>query len=399
MVYIKRLLGAHARKALARGKSILLLGARQTGKTTFVHEELQPDIKISFASRTMRLRYEKNPELLEHEIQSALSKFTRPPIIFIDEVQKIPAIMDSVQYIIDNKWAQFILSGSSARKLKSGTEINLLPGRVVFFNLAPLTYQEIPDNNLNIEDILIFGSLPGIILEQDLENKELDLLSYVTTYLEDEIRAESTVRNIGHFAQFLQIAAGESGKNCNMTKLSHDVGVAATTISNYFQILVDCLIAHRIEPITETSTKRRLISSTRYLFFDLGVRRVCANEGTKLPARLLGDLFEQYVGLQLLAYRDLNNRLAKLRYWRDSAGPEIDYVLEIERKYIPIEVKWSTAPTLQDAKHLIKFLKEYPNATEAYIICRTTAEYVLGDNNNIKVIPWKQLHTLFTIQK
>lgn len=395
MTYIKRLLGAHARKTLARGKSILLLGARQTGKTTFVHEELQPDIEISFVSRTTRLRYEKNPELLEQEIQSALPKFKRQPIIFIDEVQKIPAIMDSVQYIIDNKLAQFILSGSSARKLKSGTEVNLLPGRVVVFNLAPLTYQEIPAENLNIEDILIFGSLPGIILEQDLENKEIDLSSYVTTYLEDEIRNESVVRNIGHFAQFLQVASGESGNHCNMTKLSQDIGVAATTISNYFQILVDCLIAYRVEPITETSTKRRLISSVRYLFFDLGVRRVCANEGTKLPARLLGDLFEQFVGLQLLAYRDLNNRLAKLRYWRDSAGPEIDYVLEMERKYIPIEVKWNTAPTLQDAKHLIKFLQEYSNATEAYIICRTPTEYVLGANKNIKVISWQQLHTIF----
>jgi len=395
MTYIKRLLGAHARKSLARGKSILLLGARQTGKTTFVHEELQPDIEISFVSLVSRLRYEKNPELLEQEIQSALSKFNRPPIIFIDEVQKIPAIMDSVQYIIDNKWAQFILSGSSARKLKSGTEINLLPGRLVVFNLAPLTYQEIPAEDLNIEDLLIFGSLPGIILEHDLENKELDLSSYVTTYLEDEIRTESVVRNIGHFAQFLQVAAGESGKNCNMTKLSQDIGVAATTISSYFQILVDCLIAHRVDPITETSTKRRLISSVRYLFFDLGVRRVCANEGTKLPARLLGDLFEQYVGLQLLAYRDLNSRLAKLRYWRDSAGPEIDYVLEIDRKYIPIEVKWSAAPTLQDAKHLTKFLQEYSNATEAYIVCRTPTEYILGANNNIKVISWQQLHTIF----
>ena len=186
MIYIQRLLSAHARKALARGKSILLLGARQTGKTTFVHEELQPDIEISFVSRATRLRYEKNPELLEQEIQSILPKFKRPPLIFIDEVQKIPAIMDSVQYIIDNKMAQFILSGSSARKLKSGTEVNLLPGRVVVFNLAPLTYQEIPAENLNIEDILIFGSLPGITLESDLENKELDLSSYVTTYLEDE---------------------------------------------------------------------------------------------------------------------------------------------------------------------------------------------------------------------
>lgn len=395
IMYIKRLLGDHARKTLARGKSILLLGPRQTGKTTFVRHELKPDIEISFVSQTMRIRYEKNPALLEKEIQSAITKFKRPPIIFIDEVQKIPSIMDSVQYLIDNKLAQFILSGSSARKLKHGKEVNLLPGRVVVFYLSPLTYQEIPNDSLTIEDILIFGSLPGIVLEPGIDDKEVDLSSYVTTYLEDEIRTESIVRNIGHFAQFLQVAAGESGNNCNMTKLSQDIGVAATTISSYFQILIDCLIAHRIDPITESSTKRRLISSVKYLFFDLGVRRACANEGTKLPMRMLANLFEQFVGLQILAYKDIYHRLAKLRYWRDSAGPEVDFVLDIERKYIPIEVKFNSAPTVQDARHLVKFLNEYENSTKAYIVCCTPQEYMLSIDMNIKVIPWQQIHTIF----
>lgn len=396
MTYIKRLLGDTARKSLARGKSILLLGPRQTGKTTFVREELQPDIEISFVKKASRLRYEKNPELLEAEVLGVVQKYsTRKPIIFIDEVQKIPGIMDSIQYIIDNKQAQFILSGSSARKLKSGSDVNLLPGRVVVLHLTPFVYEEIPAIDLKLEELLLFGTLPGIVLEPDIENKELDLYSYVSTYLEDEIRTEAVVRNIGHFAKFLQIAAGESGKMCNITKLSQDIGVAATTIANYFQILVDCLIAYKLEPITETSTKRRLIKSAKYLFFDLGIRRACANEGTKLPARVLGELFEQFIGLQLLAYRELNNRMAKLNFWRDSAGPEIDYVLDIAQTYIPIEVKWSDHPTIKDARHLEKFLQEYSNAKIAYIICRTPNEYILGDNGNIRVIPWTSLHKIF----
>ena len=395
MTYFKRLLGDAARKTLARGKSLLLLGPRQTGKTTFVRQELQPDIEISFVQTSMRLRYEKDPKLLEYEIQSAIEKYERPPVIFIDEIQKVPAVMDSVQYVIDKKQAQFILSGSSARKLKSGKEINLLPGRVVAYTLSPFVYQEMPEKYQILEDLLLYGSLPGILLEEDKGNKETDLYSYVTTYLEDEIRAEAVVRHIGHFSQFLQLAAGESGKQINMTKLSQEIGVAATTINGYFKILVDCLIAHQIEPITDSISKRRLIKSSKYVFFDLGIRRSCANEGIKLPARLMGELFEQFVGLQLLAYSDLQNPAIKLRYWRDSAGPEIDYVLDIAQSYVPIEVKLSDSPTIHDARHLEKFMEEYSSAKQAYIICATPVAYTFGKNNNIKVLPWQELHTIF----
>jgi len=394
MTYITRLLSVSALKTLERGKSIMLLGPRQTGKTTFVREGLKPDIEISFAKVSDRLRYEKEPRLLEFEIQAAIQSSKKPLLIFIDEVQKVPAIMDTVQYVIDNRQAQFILSGSSARKLKNGKDLNLLPGRVVTYTLSPFTYQEIPSVHMELQEFLLYGSLPGIALTKGNADKEKDLYSYVTTYLEDEIRSEAVVRNVGHFAQFLQIAAGESGKQINMTKLSQDVGVAATTINSYFKILVDCLIAHAIEPVTESITKRRLIKSTRYLFFDMGVRRACANEGTKLPAKLLGELFEQYVGLQLLSYINLIDRSIKLRYWRDSAGPEIDYVLERDRTYIPIEVKWNESPNMQDAKYLEKFMHEYANASKAYIICRTPKEYVMGDNKNIHVIPWQLLHTI-----
>lgn len=395
MVYIKRLLEAQVRKALERGKSVLLLGPRQTGKTTFVRNGLRPDFEISFVSATDRLRYEREPRLLEQEIASFVQKSSKIPLIFIDEVQKVPTIMDSVQYIIDKGQAQFILSGSSARKLKSGKNINLLPGRVVGFTLFPFTYQEVPIEYVNLEDFLLYGSLPAITLLDDYVAKEVDLYSYVTGYLEDEIRTEAVVRNIGHFAQFLQLAAGEAGKQLNMQKISQDIGIAATTVSSYFQVLLDCLVVHKIEPITQSTTKRRLIKSAKYLFFDMGIRRACANEGTKLPAKMFGELFEQYIGLQLLAYISLRDPRIKLRYWRDTAGPEIDYVLDKSGTYVPIEVKWSENPTPQDAKHLEKFLHEYSTATTAYIICRTPKQYVLGSKNNIHVIPWQELHTLF----
>lgn len=395
MHYFFRLLGENARKDLERGKSILLLGPRQTGKTTFVREQLKPDIEISFVQAKSRLRYEKDPSLLERELEQVIATSSDKPLVFIDEIQKIPRVMDSMQYLIDKHQMCFIFSGSSARKLKSGNEINLLPGRVVNYTLSPLLFTEMPQELWELDNFLLYGSLPGIVNQADLADKELDLTTYVTTYLEDEIRAEAAVRNVGNFAQFLQLAAGESNKQINLSSLSQDIGVAASTISAYWQILVDCLIVHRIMPITKSKTKRRLLKSAKYMFFDMGIRRACANEGTKLSQAEYGNLFEQFVGLQLLALSNLKSPLIKMRYWRDSAGPEVDFVMEYHQQYIPIEVKYSESPRNKDAANLTKFINEYTEATHGYIVCRTPHSYQL--NPHVTVIPWQELGQIIDV--
>lgn len=389
---IKRLIEAPLRHALDRGKSILLLGPRQTGKTTLVREQLKPSFSYSFAHVGTRQRYEKDPALLEKELEARIADYETKPLIFIDEVQKIPRVMDIVQHLIDDGRAQFILSGSSARKLKSGHDLNLLPGRVVVFTMTPLLQNEWQQKT-SLEDYLLYGSLPAILTEENLADRETDLRSYVSTYLEDEIRAEALVRNVGDFTRFLEIAAGESGKQLNFTRLSQDIGVSDSTIASYFQILEDCLIATRIDPVTKSKTKRRLIKSPRYLFFDLGVRRACANDGVKLPQRVLGELFEHYVGNELIHQSHLSLDKVKVRYWRDSAGPEVDFILEHQHNYIPIEVKWTDKPSLSDAKHLQKFIAEYSEAKSAYVVCRTPYRYQINDH--ITALPWHEIYTLF----
>lgn len=299
MTYLTRKIGQNIFTSLKRGKSILLLGARQTGKTTLINQQIKPKLTYSFARSATRQRYEQNPALLESEIEEQIKQFPAP-LICIDEVQKIPRIMDIAQHLIDEKKAQFILTGSSARKLKTGKDLNLLPGRVVSLTMTPLLYDEVSISKPELEDILLYGMLPGIVLELDPIMKETDLYSYVTTYLEEEVRAESLVRNLGSFSRFLEIAAGESGKQINFTRLSQDIGIADTTIANYYQILEDCLITIRIDPIDHSTTKRRLVKSPKYLFFDMGIRRACANEGIKLSQRMLGDLFEQYIGTEFI---------------------------------------------------------------------------------------------------
>jgi len=392
--FIHRLIEKNIRKTLERGKSILLIGPRQTGKTTLIEQQIKPDISYSFSHTGTKLRYEQDPSLLERELEEKLKSYTKPPIIFIDEVQKIPAVMDIAQYIIDKGLAQFILSGSSARKLKTAKDINLLPGRVVSLHMTPLLYEEMAFLHPNLEDILLYGTLPGIWNVPDPESREIDLYSYVSTYLEEEIRKEALVRHVGHFSRFLQIAAGEAGYQLNFTRLSQDIGVADTTIANYYQILEDCLLVSRIDPLTNAHTKRRLVKSPKYLFFDLGVRRACAGDGIGMPRKLMANLFEHYVGNELVYRGLLDYPSARVRYWRDTAGPEVDYILELNGKYIPIEVKWSDAPNAHDTRHLKKFMEEYPQKAEkGYIVCQTPHRYKI--NNDILALPWQELDFIF----
>lgn len=392
MKYIHRIIEKNISSALARGKSVLLIGARQTGKTTLIQQQVKPDISYSFAKASIRQRYEQNPALLEKELEEQIKSFKKPPVIFIDEVQKIPRIMDIAQHLIDSKLAQFILTGSSARKLKTGSDFNLLPGRVVAFTMTPLLYEELPEPKMTLENILLYGTLPGVITEPDPDLRETDLYSYVTTYLEEEVRAEALVRNLGSFARFLEIAAGEAGRQLNFTRLSQDIGISDTTVASYYQILEDCLITLRVDPITQSQTKRRLIKSPKYLFFDLGIRRACANEGIRLPQKMLGELFEHYIGCELIYQSQLVSPHIKIKYWRDTAGPEIDFVLDIAHQYIPIEVKWSDQPDITDAKHLLKFIDEYPECKKGYIICRTPQRYKI--TQNILALPWQELKTV-----
>lgn len=389
MAYINRKIIPILKNTLKRNKSILLLGPRQTGKTTLILQQLQPDICYSLVEQRTRIRFEKDPTLLEKELELKIQSLNKKPVIFIDEIQKIPQLMDSVQYIIDKGLAVFILSGSSARKLKHGPNINLLPGRVVKFILDPLLFSELPENKKILNDILLYGTLPGIINEQELDNKEQDLYSYVSTYLTEEIRAEAVVRKIGDFARFLEIAASESGSIVNNTKLSQEVGVASSTISEYFQILEDCLIVHRVDPITSSLSKRRLIKSPKYLFFDLGVRRAAAEEGPKLSQKILGNLFEQYIGLELIHNARYIYPNVKIKYWRDTSNVEVDFVIDNSKNYIPIEVKFTANPGLKEAKHLIKFLEEYQQAQHGFIICQAEEPYKIA--NNITALPWKNV--------
>ena len=249
---------------LARGRSTLLLGARQTGKTTLA-QRLNPDMQLNFIRPEVRQRYERRPELLGAEVESHPAPSKRKlPLVLLDEVQRVPELVNVVQDLVDRRIAQFILTGSSARKLRRGRGTNWLPGRLVPLRLDPLTLAERTPPTL--EEGLLTGALPGIVSVAGDAAREQDLRGYASLYLEEEVRAEALVRNLGQFSRFLQLAALESGGISHFRGLAQELGVAHTTVAGYYEILEDCLIAERVEPLTQSRTRKKLTKSPRYCF-------------------------------------------------------------------------------------------------------------------------------------
>jgi len=387
---IPRMIESRVRHALGRQKSVLLLGPRQTGKTTLV-EKLKPDLLLNFLRPEVRQRYERAPHLLGAEVE-ALAPRTRGnrPLVVLDEVQRVPELVNVVQDLVDRRLAQFVLTGSSARKLRRGGGVNLLPGRLLPLRLDPLSLAERVPTTL--EEALLYGSLPGIALAADDAAREEDLRAYTTLYLEEEVRAEALVRNLGTFSRFLQLAALEAGNISHFRGIAQELGVAHTTVAGYYEILEDCLIAERIEALSESRTRKKLTKSSRYLFFDLGVRRAAAEEGPRLPPRVLGALFEQFVGLELLRATRQTVGEVRLRFWRDPDGPEVDWIVEGEDRWLPVEVKWSDAPTGRDTRHIQTFLSEYSKAREGVVVCRTPRRFKLAPK--ITAVPWQEIPRL-----
>jgi len=387
MQFIHRLLKKKIERTLKRNKSVLILGPRQTGKTTLINQ-YKADLEITLLISKERRQYEADPDKLIREVKTLNHANHQIPVIIIDEVQKVPVLMDGIQYLIDKRLGQFILTGSSARKLRHNKNINLLPGRVIQLRLDPFSLEElktIPP----IENFLLYGSLPAIFLETNSSIKDEELDSYVDLYLENEVRSEALVRDIGAFENFLKLASIESGNLINFDRISKDVGVARTTIAAYYQILEDCLIVERVEPYIKSKTRKKLIRSPKYLFFDLGLRRFAAEEQASLPQKYLGDLFEQFVGLELIRWSHLQDAKINVHFWKDPSGPEVDWVLSRGDELLPIEVKFTNTPSFRDAKHLELFLNEYPKAKKGYVVCQTPNNQLLS--KKIEAISWKDL--------
>lgn len=388
--------------------SLFLLGPRQTGKSTLIESYLKkvrnPLIFRLQESKTFE-EIQKNPSVIFQATEALLEK-QKNVTLFIDEIQLVPILLGDCQSLIDRykERLQVFLTGSSARKLRR-EGVNLLPGRVIRKNLHPLIFPEFlkikesylfpqmptwdHDFQFSLQEILIFGNLPGVLtcpkdLKQDL------LYSYVSSYLQEEIRAEALARHIGHFAKFLELAAFESGSRPNYSKLSNESGIPVSTIQNYFDILEDTLIIFRVPPFSKPGRKKTL-STPRYYFYDLGIRNAAAN--LALDPNLLkidmGALFENFIVLELIRRIDyLAPKSWKYSYWRTTNDLEVDFIIETPEEIIPIEIKAATVPREKHIKHLKIFMKDY-GVKRGYLVGQFSRPQKLTEN--ITAIPWNVL--------
>lgn len=365
---------------LARSKkSILLLGPRQTGKSTLVRG-LQPDLSINLAHEPTYLEFARNPRELEERLGGGNFH-----TVFLDEVQRLPGILNTVQVVLDDRKGslKFYLTGSSARKLKRG-QANLLPGRVHTFALGPLTRAEL-GNALPLKQALSTGTLPGIWTESDPHEREKTLRSYAATYLKEEIQAEALTRNIEGFSRFLFVAAAEAGKFLDLSKLASDAAIPRETAMRYFEILEETLIIRRCEPFRK-SDRRRLTRSPRFFFFDTGVLNGLMGNFVASPDRI-GALFEHFLFNQLVdgaAAKDIPLRISS---YRTEHGAEVDFIVELGKETLAVEAKASANIGKSDVRGLRSFAAYYGKKHRACLVTIGAHRKML---EGVDVLPWQE---------
>lgn len=373
--YIKRQLELDE---LLADKSCFLFGPRQTGKSSFIRNQLseKPALVINLLDQSVYFEYSRNPGRL-NEIINGLK--LKNALIVIDEIQRIPDILNDVHLQIEEKGNRFLLTGSSARKLKRmGT--NLLGGRARTRNLHPFSAIEIP--NFSLEEATYRGTLPFIIQSKFPDE---DLSAYVGRYLQEEIAAEGVSRNIPAFSRFLEVAACCNTQVLNYSSIASDTGMSRQTVTNYFQILKDTLIGFELTPLTKT-IKRKATETSKFYLFDMGIVRFLR----KLPRISeanddFGTFFEHFIFLELNAWRDYHSPRSELNFWRSLRGEyEADFIIN----NVAIEVK-STANVQK--KHLSGLLAlQEEKICRKYIVVSQDSKTRYLENENIWIYPWRE---------
>ena len=367
--------------------SFFLFGPRQTGKTTLIESFIagRRVWTVNLLDRTVFHRYLASPGQFYAEAKRKIID-ERVEILFIDEVQKIPALLDEVQRLMHEHATVFILSGSSARKLKR-EGANLLGGRAVSRNLFPLTLHELGER-ATLDELLRFGSLPSIILRPSTDER-IDLLTaYVTTYLSEEIQQESLVRNLPGFLHFLEVAAQQSGELLNFSNVAREAQLQPRTVQSYYDILVDTLIGIKLQAYSK-SVRRRLRSTPKFYLFDLGVLNALDRQLRSSPdATRRGRLFEHLIVSEtdrMLRYLSIDGRIF---FWRTKDDQEVDLLIENRGELIAaVEIKSSSVITPQYFSGLRAFAEEHPTVPR-YIVADVPESFQL--QGLATVLPWRE---------
>jgi predicted AAA+ superfamily ATPase len=358
---------------LPADRSAFLWGPRKTGKTTLLRQKFPDACWIDLLDHDIFLSLSRKPTGLRQILDAQSSR-----IIVIDEVQKVPDLMDEIHWLMENRDYRFILSGSSARKLKR-SKANLLGGRAWRFELYPLVTHELK-GKFHLEKALLHGLLPSHYLSTD---SEMDLNAYVFDYLKEEIQAEALTRNIPAFSRFLDSAAATNNMLLNYSNAAREAGVSVKTIREYYQILEDTLIGRQLPP-WKKSKKRRLIETSKFYFFDMGIVSAILHYKTLHPATVgFGRAFEHFILQECWAYRHYSRSEFPIYFWRTAGGAEVDLILGDGE--IAIEIK--SSENAGDRTKGIHLFKEEFKCKNAFIISRDRAPRKIS--SDISVLPWK----------
>jgi len=345
-------------------QSIFLLGARKSGKSTYLKEMSPISVRYDLLNTDLRMKYLVAPHLLRQDILAMSPEELEHPII-IDEIQKIPDLLDEVHWLIENSPAFFVLCGSSARSLKR-RGVNLLGGRAIKYHFYPLVYPEIKQD-FDLLRIFNNGLLPSHFLSNDPRRL---LKSYINDYLAQEIQAEGLVRNLASFAKFIASLAFTNGEMLNYTNISRDCGVDAKTVKEYYNILVDTLVGYLIDPYNKNPGREIISSIPKFYLFDVGIAgRIAGRSLSEASGAEAGKALEHYVLTELKAYIDLNDLDHQIHYWRTKTGLEVDFIIaERNNKPVAVEVKISSNVHDSEMKALKVFMQEY-DLDKVYLVC------------------------------
>lgn len=362
---------------LKPGRSAFLWGPRRTGKTYWIrnHFSKPSDWILDLLKTDDFAEYAARPALLRERWAGGRT--------IIDEVQKVPALLDEVHWLIEHKNASFLLTGSSARKLRRG-HANLLAGRARRYELGPLSYFE--TEGFQLDAALRTGLLPPHFLS---EEPEADLRAYVADYLKEEIAAEAVTRNLPAFAEFLRVAALTNAELLSYTNVARETGTSAKVVKTYFEILEDTLLGSRLNPWTR-SKDRRLIRTPKFFFFDVGVANSLAGR-RPVPGNLdFGKSFEHYIFMEIMNYRRYFEPEMEVSYWRTASGYEVDFILG--DMLAAVEVKGKDRVHEGDLRGLVALGEEHADCRRLVASLERRPRNVGG----IAILPWRSfLEELF----
>ncbi|MBF0205400.1 MAG: ATP-binding protein [Oligoflexia bacterium] len=355
-------------------QSFFLFGARGTGKSTFLKQQFPlggDAYVIDLLDSEQEDLYARNPKHLANKLASMK---VPPEWVFIDEVQRIPRLLDLVHKLIEEKNQKFILSGSSARKLKRGGA-NLLAGRAFVNYLFPMTEQELGEA-FDLDFVLRWGSLPKIFSFKDDQERKAYLRAYALTYIKEEIQMEQIVRQLDPFRSFLDVAAQINGRIINCSNIANDVGVDSKTVSNYYQILEETWIGFYL-PHFHLSVRKSQKIHPKFYFFDLGVCSTLAGSIDSKPTpstSSYGQLFEQFFICEIFRLNQYTQKDYRLSFYATKNGAEIDLILSKGRKHILVKIKSSSKIDEGEVNKLARIAAEFPTPNEIFYVSQFPEE-------------------------